>query len=39
MLHGHVHILPNLDRWERRLYGVRILNVYPVQNVQLAERP
>ena len=39
MLHGHVHILPNLDRWESSLYGVRILNVYPVQNVQLAERP
>jgi predicted phosphodiesterase len=39
MLHGHVHIVPNLDRRESRLYGVRIINVYPVQNVQLAERP
>ena len=39
MLHGHVHIVPNLDRRESSLYGVRILNVYPAQNVQLAERP
>ena len=39
MLHGHVHIVPNLDRRESSLYGVRIINVYPVQNVQLAERP
>ena len=35
MLHGHVHIAPNLDRRESELYGVRILNVYPVLKVEL----
>ena len=39
MLHGHVHIVPNLDRRESSLHGVRIINVYPAQTVQLAERP
>lgn len=35
MLHGHVHIAPNLTRRESELYGARILNVYPVLKVQL----
>jgi Icc-related predicted phosphoesterase len=35
MLHGHVHILRNLESHQSRLGAVRVFNVYPVLKVEL----
>lgn len=37
MLHGHTHVLQNLQPMESSLYGVRIVNVYPYRVLELPE--
>jgi hypothetical protein len=37
MLHGHSHAIRNLDVTQSRLYGSRIMNVYPYRVVDLPE--
>jgi Icc-related predicted phosphoesterase len=37
MVHGHVHILPNLDISESRFRDTAILNVYPYRVVEVSE--
>jgi Icc-related predicted phosphoesterase len=37
MLHGHTHVLRNLDKIHSQLYECEIVNVYPYQVVELPE--
>jgi Icc-related predicted phosphoesterase len=37
MLHGHSHVIRNLDETRSQLYGCEIVNVYPYQVVDFAE--
>jgi len=38
MLHGHSHANRNLEVTETRLYGTRIINVYPYRVIELGDR-